>query len=235
TSGELAPGSYVVRGTTTDASGDKGKFFFDLRVSLPVVTPIVQSAPFFSSIATTAASSFTYQLAVSGASGAVTFTQTTGAPNLVVSSTGLVTTSGELAPGSYVVRGTTTDASGDKGKFFFDLRVNALVATTTTTTTTTTTPPPPPPPPKRTSLVASRVIGHAIAGRIVSLVITGFGFSGRPVVTSHAGTTAYVTKDTGTMLVVRVQVRPGSRNGVFTFTIVLANGDSCRVQYTQRP
>ena len=60
------------------------------------------------------------------------------------------------------------------------------------------------------------------------------GFYGRPTVTSHAGTTAQVTKDSGKLLTVRVSVKAGSRNGVFTFTIRLANGKSCKVKYLQR-
>ena len=224
TNGALAAGSYVVRGTTADTSGDKGKFFFNLRVSALAVVPIVVSAPLFSSISADVTSSFTHQLVVSGANGPVTFSQTTGAPNLLVSSTGLITTSSALAPGSYVVRGTTADTSGDKGTFFFNLRVSTLAATTTTTTTTV---------PKVTTPVAQHVIGYVVPGRTVTLFITGQGFYGRPKVTSHPGTTAFVTKDTGTTLTVRVSARRGSRNGTFTFTVVMANAKTCRVRYIQ--
>jgi hypothetical protein len=53
-------------------------------------------------------------------------------------------------------------------------------------------------------------------------------------VTSHAGTVATVTRDTGTVLIVRVSSKAHSRNGTFTFTIRLANGKSCQVRYNQR-
>jgi hypothetical protein len=43
-----------------------------------------------------------------------------------------------------------------------------------------------------------------------------------------------VTRDTGQALVVRVTVRSRSRNGVFTFTIVLADGEACQIRYNQR-
>ncbi|MDE3008991.1 MAG: hypothetical protein KGI14_08195, partial [Acidobacteriota bacterium] len=175
-----------------------------------------------------ASSSFSTQLVVLGVTGPVTFTQTTGAPSLVVSSSGLVTTSGALAPGSYVARGTTSDANGDRGKFFFNLVVRATTTTSTTSTTTTTTAPP------ITLPAAFVVIGHAVAGKTVPLTITGLGFYGRPKVTSHAGTSVVVTKDTGSALYVRVYVRPGSRNGVFTFTLTFAGGQICRVRYVQR-
>ncbi|HQU00461.1 MAG TPA: hypothetical protein PLG60_08145, partial [Acidimicrobiales bacterium] len=126
TSGPLTPGSYVARGTTSDTSGDQGKFFFNLRVSAAVFTPIVQNEPLSASVASISSATFTQQLSVSGASGAVTFTQTSGAPTLLVSSSGLVTTSAVLAPGSYVVSGTTSDASGDTGVFTFALNVGSL-------------------------------------------------------------------------------------------------------------
>jgi hypothetical protein len=68
----------------------------------------------------------------------------------------------------------------------------------------------------------------------MNLTVAGSGFYGRPSVTSHAGTTVSVIHDYGNSIVVRVTVRAGSRNGVFTFTIVNANGQSCKVKYVQR-
>ncbi|MDE3044902.1 MAG: hypothetical protein KGJ10_08800, partial [Acidobacteriota bacterium] len=237
TSGALAPGSYVTRGTTSDANGDQGKFFFNLIVSATtttttttVATPLNQGPPVRASLNADASSSFSTQLVILGVIGPVTFTQTTGAPSLVVSSSGLVTTSGALAPGSYVTRGTTSDANGDRGKFFFNLIVRAATTTTTSTTSTTTATTAPP----ITLPAAFVVIGHAVAGRTVPLTITGLGFYGRPKVTSHAGTSVVVTRDTGSALYVRVYVRPGSRNGVFTFTLTFAGGQICHVRYVQR-
>jgi len=81
---------------------------------------------------------------------------------------------------------------------------------------------------------ATSIIGYAVAGRTRTLSIHGSGFYGHPQVTSHLGTTAIVTRDTGQALVVRVAVRARSRNGVFTFTIVLADGQSCQIRYNQR-
>jgi hypothetical protein len=81
--------------------------------------------------------------------------------------------------------------------------------------------------------VTLKVRGHAVAGKTVTLTISGSGFYGRPTVTAHAGTTAVVTHVTGTLLTVKVTVKAGSRNGVYTFTIRLANGKSYKVKYTQ--
>jgi hypothetical protein len=160
--------------------------------------------------------------------GTVSFVQTTGSPDLTVSASGLVTALSTLSPGSYKATGTTSDPNGDVGTFTFTLTVTKPVVTppTTSTTTTTTTLPSGP--------VAVVVLGHAVAGRTVTLTIDGRGFSGRPRVTSHAGTVAEVLKDTGTALLVRVSVAAHSRNGVFTFTITLANGKTCQVRYNQR-
>jgi hypothetical protein len=158
------------------------------------------------------------QLNVSHNDGPVTFSQLTGAPNLVVASSGMVTTNGATLPqGTYKVTGATTDPYGDQGTFVFTLTVGPATA----------------PPPVVVVPTAKYVVGHAIAGRTVTLQIIGVGFYGRPTVTSHAGTTALVVGDSGTALSVRVSVKPRSRNGVFTFTITLLNGQSTTVRYNQ--
>jgi len=93
--------------------------------------------------------------------------------------------------------------------------------------------------PTRTALLVMdfqimTVNGYAVAGRTRILTIHGTGFYGQPRITSHLGTTAVVIRDTGQALVVRVAVRPRSRNGVFTFTIVLGDGEACQIRYNQR-
>ena len=83
---------------------------------------------------------------------------------------------------------------------------------------------------------ATRVHGYARVGRTVTLTIVGTGFYGHVTVTSNeAGTTAVVTHESGKLLTVRVTVRAGSRTGEHTFTIRLANGKSCRVNYYVAP
>jgi hypothetical protein len=212
TSGALAPGSYTASGTTSDPNGDIGTFSFTLSVGT-----ITQSLPTLSSVATTGSSTFTSQIAVIRNDGAVTYVQTSGAPALTVNATGLVATSGALAPGSYTARGTSSDIYGDKGKFVFTLNVTAPAPISIVST-----------------LSATQVVGHAVAGTSVVLTIDGAGFYGRPRVTSHAGTSVLVTRDTGSLLVVRVTVRAASRNGVFFFTVTAAHGQSTRVKYNQR-
>ncbi len=223
TSGALAAGSYVARGSVSDAAGGAGPYFFNLVV-VPVGT-LTQSSSAAATATATASASFTDQLAVTGANGAVTYTQTSGAPSLVVSPTGLISTSGALAAGTYDVAGTEIDAAGDLGTFTVAVTISGSPVPPT---------PPTPPTPKVVVPVATRVIGHVVAGRTVTLRILGSGFVGRPVVRSHPGTSALVVADTGTVLTVRVTAARGSRNGIFTFTIKLATGKICAVRYVQR-
>jgi major membrane immunogen (membrane-anchored lipoprotein) len=207
TSGALTAGSYLVKGTTSDPAGDKGTFTLTVKVGA-----LVQRDPLTATVLTTNAATFSAQLAVGAYLGAVTYVQTRGTPALIVSTSGLVTTSGVLAKGSYRAAGTVSDATGDLGTFSFTLSVKTPLIVPT----------------------ATSIDGYAVAGRTRTLTIHGTGFYGHPRVTSHSGTTAVVTRDTGQALVVRVAVRAHSRNGVFTFTIVLADGESCQIRYNQR-
>jgi major membrane immunogen (membrane-anchored lipoprotein) len=218
TSGTLAAGTYSATGTMSDPGGDEGSYSFTLTVG-----KLVQRTPMAASVSASDLSTFSEQLDVGANLGTVTYVQTTGAPDLSVSSSGLVTALNTLTKGTYKASGTTSDPNGDVGTFTFTLTVTAPIVIPPPTTTTIPSGP-----------VAFAVRGHAVAGRTVTLAIDGSGFSGRPRVTSHAGTTALVLRDTGSVLIVRVSVTPHSRNGVFTFTITLSNGKSCRVLYNQR-
>ncbi len=221
TSGPLAAGTYSATGTMNDPDGDAGSYSFTLTVG-----KLVQRTPTAGSVAASSLSTFSDQLSVGANLGTVSYVQTTGSPDLAVSSSGVVTALPTLTKGTYTATGTTSDPNGDVGTFTYTLTVTAPVVTPPPTATTTTTVPSGP--------AATVVRGYAVAGRTVTLAIDGSGFSGRPRVTSHAGTTALVVRDTGSVLVVRVSVKPHSRNGVFTFTITLANGTSCQVRYNQR-
>jgi len=218
TSGTLVAGAYVAKGSVSDASSGLGTFVFTLTVGT-----IVQNAPTSTLLDSNVTSTYTKQLTVSRNDGPVTFVQTTGAPTLVVSSSGLITTSGALAAGTYTVRGTTSDLHGDKGKFVFTLNVTATPATTTTLATS-----------PRAVPTATVVKGYAVAGKTKVLTIVGSNFFGQPIVLSHAGTTVVVTHDTGHSLTLRVRVRARSRRGVFVFTLTFSNGQTCRIRYVQR-
>ncbi|MHB8378610.1 MAG: hypothetical protein ACYDB2_01670, partial [Acidimicrobiales bacterium] len=94
TNGQLAAGTYTATGTSS-ANGDVGTFTFTLLVGT-----LTQTLPTTASASAAATDRFTVQLAVTGSSGTVTYVQTTGAPSLIVSPSGLITTSGALATGS---------------------------------------------------------------------------------------------------------------------------------------
>ena len=206
TAGPLTVGTYVATGTTIDAAGDAGSFTLTLKVGA-----LVQRQPTSATVLTTA-----HRRSALNSPSAPTWgwspSSKSGAPALTVSSSGLVTTSGSLANGTYRATGTVSDATGDVGTFTFTLSVKTPLVVPT----------------------ARSVVGYAVAGKTRILTVHGTGFYGDPRITSHSGTTALVTRDTGQVLVVRVAVRAGSRNGVFTFTIVLADGESCQVRYNQR-
>ena len=65
------------------------------------------------------------QLQVSGATGTVTFAQTTGSDSVAVSGSGQVSASPSLAAGTYSASGTDSDAGGDTGTWTYSLSVLA--------------------------------------------------------------------------------------------------------------
>ena len=73
-----------------------------------------------------------------------------------------------------------------------------------------------------------------MVGKARTLTITGSGFSGRPRITGHAGTTAVVTRATSKLLTVKVTVKAHTRSGAYTFTITEANGKKTSVRYSVR-
>jgi hypothetical protein len=73
--------------------------------------------------------------------------------------------------------------------------------------------------------------GVAIAGKTVTMTISGTGFYGQPKITSTAaGTKVGVSKDSGKLLTIRVTTKAGIR-GEHTFTIRLANGKTGKANY----
>jgi hypothetical protein len=103
-----------------------------------------------------------------------------------------------------------------------------FVVTSASATTTTTTPAPPAVRPLR----AVRTYGFGLVGRITTMRIVGVGFYGQPRVTStEQGTRVGVIHDYGRQLVLRVLTKGGSTKGVHTFTIRLADGSTCKINY----
>ena len=85
---------------------------------------IVQGPPVADEVSTVGSGAFVSQLqVVSGFTGPVTFTQSTGGAALAVSSTGSITTTGSLSTGTYTATGTTADGSANTGTFTYTLTV----------------------------------------------------------------------------------------------------------------
>ena len=70
-------------------------------------------------------SAFSDQLQVSGATGTVTFAQTTGSASVAVSGSGQVSASPSLAAGTYSASGTDSDVGGGTGTWTYSLSVLA--------------------------------------------------------------------------------------------------------------
>ena len=131
----LAAGSYKAAGTVKDTFGGTGAWSFALTVK---ATKLIQAAP--ATGATTTGKAFTDQLKLSGSHGTVTYAQSTGAPQLKVSSSGKVSAPATLATGTYKATGTAKDTYGDTGTWTFTLvtvkstKLTQIAPTTGTTT-----------------------------------------------------------------------------------------------------
>lgn len=178
-----------------------------------------QNLPEAATVTAAGSAAFTAQLVSSGNDGLVSYTQIAGTPELKVSDSGAVTTSGALAAGTYTASGTTADPNGDSGTFTYTLTVTGA----------TSTPPKPTPAPR-----AVRVVGDGVIGRTVTLVITGTNFTAGPRVIGHAGTIARVTRSTGTRIYVKVRVAASARRGGYRFTIQFRDGKRTSVVYVIR-
>jgi hypothetical protein len=205
TSGALAPGTYTVTGSTSDTNGDAGLFSFILSVGV-----ITQVAPLTATIKTTQTPTYSTQLVVSGASGAATFSQLTGSPSLLVSSSGLLTTNGALVFGIYSASGTTSDGSGDLGTFHFTLTVGPITQNKPTTASVATTATPT----YSVQLSVSRNDGP----------VTFTQLTGTPnlvVSTSGLVSTNNATLPAGTYKVTGTTTDPSGDQGTFVFTLTV--------------
>jgi hypothetical protein len=165
--------------------------------------------------------------ALASATNAFTITGTGFKTGAVVSAT----SDGTCAPAT-VVSATSITASCTLGALQ-TTSVSLVVtnadggsATSTPVLTPSTTKPP----------VAFKVTGAhgtAIAGKTVTMTISGTGFYGQPKITSSAaGTKAKVSKDSGKLLTVRVTTKAGTKARKYTFTVRLANGKSGKASYS---
>ena len=129
TTGILSATSYTISGTDSDTYGDGGNWTYTLTVTAGKVT-LIQSSPTTGTVVNTSSGTFSSgPIKVEGNLGPVTFETTSPSPALTVSTSGLITTTGVLAIGSYSSSGTDSDAGGDRGTWTFTLIVTGVVVT----------------------------------------------------------------------------------------------------------
>ena len=114
----LPTGIYKATGAVRDSEDDSGVWSFTLTV---VARKLTQLAP--SSGTTTVGKAFSDQLKLLGSHGRVTYSQSSGAPQLKVSSSGTVSAPATLAAGTYKATGGARDSFGDSGNWSFTLKV----------------------------------------------------------------------------------------------------------------
>jgi len=166
----------------------------------------------------------------------ITVNWTAGASNGSALTGYIVTaTAGNTTTSCGAVLGTATSCtiSGLSAGTVYALSVQAANALGTssaasasaTTAAATVTPPP------AAVFGLGAVHGFAVHGRIVTITMSGKGFYAAPKITSNApGTRAFVVKDSGTLITIRVISGVNAR-GWHTFTVTLANGKSAKRNY----
>ncbi len=210
---------YLSTSSTSASVCGTAAAFIDSSFSFSATSKALsQNLPESGSVTAADESSFTAQLKSSGnATGSpVTYTETAGNPDVVVSTSGAVTTSGKLATGTYTASGTTADTNGDTGLFTYKLSVTGAVVTATPAPT------------------ATRVVGYGIIGRTDTVTITGKNFTAGARIIGHAGTVATALRTTSTRIITRLRVVKTAKKGTFRFTIQFKNGKKTSVAYTVR-
>ncbi|HET8990982.1 MAG TPA: hypothetical protein VFN59_07765 [Acidimicrobiales bacterium] len=189
-------------GSTTSPCGPAVNGLGWISASFPFTVKagvISQNLPMSGSTTAASSSHFSVQLVTSGASGAVTYTQS-GSSKLNVSTTGLVTTTGPLNAGTYTVSGTTSDAAGDIGNFNFSLEVSGSLRP-----------------------VVHRVMGTAVPGHLAVLTVLGANFPGRPRATTP-GARVMVVRVSKTRIVLRLVAPARFARGRHVMTLRFGRG-----------
>jgi uncharacterized repeat protein (TIGR02543 family) len=136
-----ALGTHTLSGTDSDSGGDAGNWTYSLTVSsssgggggsTPPSSTLTQTSATTGSTTPIASATFVISpLAVSGATGVVTYLTTKSSSAISVSPSGVFTTTGALTNGIYAVSGTDSDTAGDTGKWTYTLTVNAASVSVT--------------------------------------------------------------------------------------------------------
>jgi uncharacterized repeat protein (TIGR02543 family) len=134
-------GTYTLSGTDSDTDGDAGTWTYSLTVSPssgggggspPPSSTLTQTSATTGTTTPIASATFAITpLAVSGATGVVSYVTTKSSSALSVSLSGVITTTGSLANGIYAVSRTDSDTAGDTGKWTYTLTVGAASVSVT--------------------------------------------------------------------------------------------------------
>ncbi len=116
----LTAGTYKASGSARDALGDTGSWTYTLTVTGHKLT---QLAPAKATVP--AGTTFKDQLKISAGRGKLTYAQSKGAPELKVSTSGVISAPASLKPGTYKASGTVSDSASDSGSWLFTLTVKA--------------------------------------------------------------------------------------------------------------
>jgi hypothetical protein len=121
-------GNFPVTITATNGVSPDATQVFTLVVSMG---PIVQQAPKSGTVTPVDSPTFADQLHTTGSTSQVTFLEAPSAHSgdVIVSSSGAVTTSGTLPAGNYTVGGTTSDQPGRTGTWTYTLHVTGGAGT----------------------------------------------------------------------------------------------------------
>ena len=142
TSQVLATGTSTAAGTTTTLTDSSASWTTNEWAGDFVTTSVTGGSiyPIVSNTATTLTTSGTFSTAPAvGTTFTIILNQATPPPDLTVSSSGVVTEDGTLAPGTYNIGGTGTDSAYESGFWTYVLTVTAPPPTTSTTAATTST------------------------------------------------------------------------------------------------
>ncbi len=121
----LADGSYSISGTEIDSVSNTGTWTFTLLITSGSLTQTSATT-----VSVPDGTAYSGQLAVSGATGTLTFVETpsTTSTQVIINTSGAISSATNLAPGTYTVGGTMADTSGDSGTWTFSLTVSSFIS-----------------------------------------------------------------------------------------------------------
>ena len=212
-----ARGHVPVTGTDSDSSIDTGAWTFTLTVTAVTIT---QSAPTSGTVTTTASSALPQP--ARDVSGRHDYVETVAEcdTQIVVTSSGAVSTSGTLPAGPYRSAAPTLTRAATPGAWTFTLTVTAVTITQSAPTTGTV------------ATAASRAYTNqlvTVGNGAVTYAETPSTYSGIVLVSSSGAVTTINTLSAATYTVTGTDADPNSDSGTWTFSLTVTGSwrNSC--------